>query len=77
MVMWVQTHRGHSITRIVFDEAFAPLKWEPLTSNQIIGEIPVLIGFVIELVAGWRSQMERIFTWMQDIDLASPLSRVW
>ena len=60
----VQTHRYHSIIWIDFDHSFATLKWSHIPRHQINGEIPVLVGFVGQLVAGWRSQVERRFAWM-------------
>ena len=73
----VQTHRYNYIPWIDLDDAFAPLQWAHLPRHQIIGGIPVLLGFSVQVVARWRSQVERRFDWMQDIDLVSSLSRGW
>ena len=59
--MCVETHRDHSINWISFEDAFSPLKWAHLPRHQIIGEISVLIGFAVQVVAGCRSQLERRF----------------
>ena len=77
MGLRLQKHRDHSITCIDFDEAFNNFQWAHLPRHHIIGEIPVLFGFAVHVLAGWRYQAEKGLAWMQDIDLVSSLSRGW
>ena len=55
---WYKNLRLHVKTYILFHNldlfygSFAPLKWAHLPRYQIIGKIPVLFGFVFQLVNG-------------------------
>ena len=73
----VLIHRNHSITCIDLTRHFLLCNEHTSQDTISLGKIFVLVEFDVQVVAGWRYQVEIIFAWMRDIDLVRSLSRGW
>ena len=71
----VQTHRDNSIPGLIFTRHLLLCNENTYHDTILFGEIPLLLGFSFQLVAGWRSQLDRIFAWMRYINLVISMSR--